>query len=749
MRHPARCPGAWLILALAGSLGCDDGAPGGGDTTGLDARPDAQWVDAEPPAAVDMAAPAVRDGGSAGCGSDAGCADALACDRQDPGGGCFEALCSVDDECPEDTWCDGGACVPGCRLDPDNCAATPAGVLRRCGADHTCVELLPCCGDDDTCRAVPEAECDGQVLRSVATCAPDGAFAEANPCTVGGPLRCEWDGACGEAFYCDPVDQRCYPGCRADDPFSCPAHFVCGDGHACVELPCEEDADCPDFAFCQTGPESLCREGCRLDGCRDSLVCDPWTRECGVDHDGCRPELCPPGTYCPGPQPVFPMECVPIPVLPCPNGHQDCSEFEHCDPETAMCVEGCLDDAFEDQDGFADTPPLALSPPDADGARHGSAEDRILCPGTRDFYAVTLAPGERMRVTVDCGEAIDCVDARVFHENLFDHSDLFEHTAPPRGFDYPPLGVSLQRETTYTLEIIGQGRVDYRLDVRTTRQACFPDESEPNDTADTGRYLMRRNHTFVDQSLCADDEDWFCFEPGRNGAVRIELTTTPESDAVTVELFALSHAQAPGGLAEPDYGGDDVAVELTAQGAVHRFARDHDTASFSSEPWCARVRLADGSTAADYHVAFSVAESDDFACERVRNDSFETGIDLDAIPELVTDGLLTPDVDHQVTVDGVLCARDVDYHCFTAAEGDTLQAWLVGDGVAGTLTAQLFDPNQQPIGAPAEHTSPGDPVERAEAPDVTAGRHCVVVDGNGPSQGPYDLFVRRAPRAVP
>ncbi|MCA9557146.1 MAG: hypothetical protein KC583_01170 [Myxococcales bacterium] len=567
-----------------------------------------------------------------------------------------------------------------------------------------------------------------------AAAAHDGALSDSGTASDGGPPDCSAESSCVDAGQCTDAagDGGCPDGLRCDPATG-----------ACAAQRCADDTDCPEAFYCALERGPSCQLGCRLDGCGVVGDCDPGRRLCVIVDRVCDPERCPEGTRC------LPARFDCAGLAACPNGDADCRGDEHCDAETGRCVVGCLDDAFERQDGFADAPALVLSPPDADGARHGSAEDRIVCPGTRDFYAVTLAPGERMRVTADCGGALDCLDARVFHENLFDHSDLFDDIASAPGFDYPPLGASREHETTYTLEIIGHGRVAYRLDVRTTLQGCFPDDSEPNDSAETGRAASRRDDFFEDQSLCADDEDWFCGEPGANGGLDFVLSTTPPSDPVSVELFALSRASAPDGLIDPNYDAEDVSVEMTPDGTLHRFRRDPDTASFSDEPWCARVRLADGGVAAEYAVRFRIVASDDFACDLVANGTFDTAVDLDAVLELAQDGLLTPDFVQAVPVDGDLCPRDEDYFCLTAAAGDTLQAWLVGDGVAGTLTVQFFDPLQRPIGPAVEHTGSWEPAVPAETRAPAAGRYCILVDGEGPSQGTYDLFVRRTPRADP
>lgn len=754
MRLHASRPGVWLALALAPLVGCDDGAADATDAALLDALPDLYLVDgsaaptdaAARPTDADATDAAVTDGGPKPCAADAGCADAGVCDPQVPG--CGEVLCTVDSECPDDAWCDGDECARGCRLEPDNCEATPAGVRRRCGDDHTCVELRPCCGADDTCSAVPEAECEGQVLRAVPTCREGGAFAGDDPCSVGGDARCATDDDCDRPFYCHPVDQRCYPGCRIGVPGTCHRWQVCTHDRACVVQPCAVNDDCPDAYYCDPDHGPSCRPGCRDDdGCSAREFCHPIDRWCASIESECDPRLCPEFTRCL--QPFF--GCVGLDA--CPNGDEDCRGDEHCDAETGMCAEGCIDDAFEGQDGFADAPPIVLSPPDGTGARRGSAQDRILCPGTRDFYAVTLAPHERMRVTIDCGRdrfgRNECA-ARVHGEDVPNGPRRFDHTAPPRGFDFPPLDMTLPREATYVIEVFGFGRITYAIEVETTAALCFPDDNEPNDTAEeTGRPVAWNEGFLSSQSLCADDEDWFCAEPGTNGGLGLTLTTTPDSDPVSVEIYALSGARAPGGLAQPAYGGEDVSVEMTPDGTVYRFARDPDTASFSAEPWCVRVRLADGGTAAEYDVRFWLAVSDDFACEPAPNDTRDTAVDLDALPDLTVDGLLTPDVDLEVPVDGVLCPRDVDFYCFTLTAGDTAQAWVVDDGLVGDVIVQLFEPAGRPVGPEVAPTRPGEPPDRAEARDAAPGRYCVSVDGLGAAQGTYDLFVRRSPRATP
>ena len=120
-----------------------------------------------------------------------GCRDDRICEAETRE--CIRPPCAVDTDCEDDFFCDGQACLPGCRQEPDSC--------RR---GEFCDERRRCVPDDAPRDCVDDAEC-----------------VEAN----------------GAGWFCDGTD--CQPPCGS--------HDECVDGEACIEGRCAEG--CRDDEF--------------------------------------------------------------------------------------------------------------------------------------------------------------------------------------------------------------------------------------------------------------------------------------------------------------------------------------------------------------------------------------------------------------------------------------------------------------------------------------------------------------------
>ena len=658
---------------------------------------------------------------------------------------CADVPCAADADCDQTEWCNAGACEAGCRLDPDNCTPSDSGATRQCNADRACVELLPCCSADNACSEALEADCDGQVLRGVPSCVVDGLPEGTDACSAGGDPGCESDDACDAGFYCNGTDNRCYPGCRRDDPSSCPTDQVCDDKNRCVDLPCTADGDCPDDFYCDTEGGLICRTGCRVGSCPAGGDCNTDTRICErpiCDPDD--PNACGPDQYCDARLLICREEG-------CEPDSSNCEPDEFCDSEIGRCEAGCRDDANEANDSTEAATEIVLGMPDANGARRGTAMGQVICSGNADFFAVTVPANERIRVTVTYNDnGIDALDARLHGDDVEDGPLLFDSPQVPERFDFPPVGTNIQHETTYYIEVFGNvaESLEYTLGVQTSgAAACFADDSEPNDTARDGRQVEGNQQTFAGQTICADDEDWFCADLATGSGLTLTLTAAPGSGALAMEVFSLTRAQQAGGLGNPNYGEDDVTVRDIPAGTEYSFHADQDSASFSDEQWCVRVRPDAPNVEAEYDLRFEIQGGSECPNDgnTEPNDDRATAVDLDGIAALTTDDLLTAMQDLEVPLETFICARDIDFFCFTAEEGDILEAWAVGDGVAGELAVQFYDPAGVPVGREARHTASGEMPDKADVANTVAGRYCVSVDGQGPAQGPYTLNLNRSP----
>ncbi|MBV71360.1 MAG: hypothetical protein CMH52_08415 [Myxococcales bacterium] len=119
-----------------------------------------------------------------------GCRDERICDPESRE--CVRPPCAIDTDCEDAFFCDGIVCLPGCRLEPDNCdRGDYCDERRRCVSD----DVPRDCVDDAECQDANGAGwfCDGT------DCQP--------PCA--GHDDCPADEAC--------IDGRCAVGCRDDD----------------------------------------------------------------------------------------------------------------------------------------------------------------------------------------------------------------------------------------------------------------------------------------------------------------------------------------------------------------------------------------------------------------------------------------------------------------------------------------------------------------------------------------------------
>ncbi len=168
--------------------------------------------------------------------------------------------CEDDIDCPFDRYCQRGACIQGCRVQPDNCAPENNRPTACDPVPRSCRTQVPCCAEG-ACALVFEGTCAGTVAQAN-DCRDD-------PCRP----RCATDAQCPEDTYCRTSDQRCVEGCRLNDPASCPRTETCdGTTRDCGPRACDEDADCPDFQLCDGGRCAV--------PCEDDAECGP-DRVCG------------------------------------------------------------------------------------------------------------------------------------------------------------------------------------------------------------------------------------------------------------------------------------------------------------------------------------------------------------------------------------------------------------------------------------------------------------------------------------
>lgn len=691
-----------------------------------------------------------------GCREDgSGCAPGQSCDAETRL--CSFPPCDNDAQCPDGTFCGPDAeCATGCRLE-DPCPGTaPDGRPLSCDPEsRECVAQSACCvpaGGGESCElASSAAQCEargGQLLTS-------GLLCDDEPCTQ----RCELDADCedldvgGATFYCDPSDMRCREGCREGD---CAGDLVCDTARrVCVSQPCVTTADCAGGQYCE--PTSLvCVTGCGVDadcpaglGCVNNICvdrCDPAASDCAS------------GQYCDAQTLICRDLCA---------THADCADAEACDPVTQQCVRGlCRDDeplgdlSGEPNSTFATASQLTLTPiPSEPGKASARAQGRIICGADVDLYRLSLAQGERMRVTLSHDATADLV-VRIFSER--DLSTPVAVSAPSQNPDqiiYPGEGEVLEAQA-YFIEVGGAldaaDRVAYDLSVQTAPvgDACFADIRETgagDDTYATATALVPNGVSrFDDGSVCVGDQDWFSLPLTINDGLTVRVTTDLGAQPVRFELYPRASLGGILGTPTPSFVVtlDESVDDLNLGVRVYELSVARGSMSFSVDgEWVIAVKPGAPNAYASYSIEVA-HEADGGVCvneAREPNNSVGAGVDLAQTFgfQLDNNGLLAQGRENRV-VDGVICAADLDYYCLSLATGDLLEAWIKSDAVVGSLEVRIVDGEGGAVGsAPARHTATGDSPSKVSLLGASVGEYCVVVDGLANAQGPYELTVVR------
>lgn len=259
-----------------------------------------------------------------GC-REGGCPGGQACDLASR-----QCRCADDAGCPARTWCDNGACVPGCKATGEGCATGVCDVATHqchCENDGQCVAGEYCGGGRCTpgCRLVPD---DCQVGR----CSPATHQCEAGAC--GRDVDCPNGQACLLVVENDlPVlqcgaalaDGRAEAPCRND--LQCASRLCLNAGH-CFSA-CERDADCPSRRCVTINITIDDGDPVEFQSCAPALV------QCGADVDCPMGQACLPTGDDPA-QPARPLMACRAPVgLP---GGAACADAGQC--ASNVCIDG-------------------------------------------------------------------------------------------------------------------------------------------------------------------------------------------------------------------------------------------------------------------------------------------------------------------------------------------------------------------------------------------------------------------------
>ncbi len=289
----------------------------------------------------------------------------------------------------------------------------------------------------------------------------------------------------------------------------------------------------------------------------------------------------------------------------------------------------------------------------------------------------------------------------------------------------------------------------YQLFVVVGDGPCFPDRNEPNDGPAQATEPWEARFWDEGLRICPGDEDWWAVELDQNDGFELEVCVQTGGGNVEVSIFdpgrvERGELQDPGFVtAEGELRGGETCYELWLQenGDVHR-----------GGDWMVRVRGAGPEAVARYRIQARRALlecllPEEGELDRGGNDEQGGALRLDDIEALVDeDGLLTPDVEHVVPGQRLLCPTDdVDWFCFRTQDSDSLEAWLTCDEARGELHVRITDDVGNVVGG-AGRCVRGES-RHAGAVAGADGSYCIQVAGDGAAHGPYTLHVLREPVA--
>ncbi len=753
---------ALLVCALAvWGAGCDDstgsGGGGGEDATGGaggDSGTDNEMgpggnveTDAEPPPVCegecfddgecgDGQYCFFEEGDAIGCCT-AGCRlDPDSCDDgfhcEEASRECVEDPCTSDDDCADTEYCaepgDNGHCEEGCR-DGGACPVHEMGYDQACNTEsRECEPLIPCCTQAGLCET--SFTCDGQQIPELATCI-DGLQCD---------VSCEADSDCGEDASVFCLDSGvCGPGCREEDPSSCPPEQVCVKGD-CVEAPCENDEECPDAGYCDD--DGTCHQGCRdNDGC-------PGEQQC-IDHECQEEPPCEGDDDCEAPQYCLEGGCVDL----C-EGNEDCPDGFFCNEE-GRCEAGCRDDANEDDDVQDDAVEMECGGVNGDGFRLCSAvtdendEPLGLCSDDNgnepiDWHHVRLEQAERMQITL----THPAENNMVLTLNGVEVGDaiVVDSLDDVKVIEFPEVN-DVRNAADYYISVSGAGsdpRAEYELNVVIGDGACFPDprDLDGNDNTPANAFEVEVNPFHAAGVICAGDEDWFLLDLAQNDGLDIEVLAAPGADELDVQVFSQAAVDNINFPANPNFVAD--APMMIAEGTQYAINVPRNADINVAGNWYVRVKGHDAQNLARYAIDIFVdggMECPDEAGEP-GNDAIEGAVDLN--DEFGDGGAIPADEDH--TRGAAVCPQgDNDWYCFSAGANESFEAWLDCDGFLGEARIEFTDDGGNAVGQGAT-CSDGGAEARASvrANDEDNQTLCVRVSGGVAGSGEYTLNFRRA-----
>ncbi|MBM4320464.1 MAG: hypothetical protein FJ125_11015, partial [Deltaproteobacteria bacterium] len=573
---------------------------------------------------------------------------------------CVANPCTGDADCAADHWCripegeTGGACVAGCRLEPDSC---PEGKHCEAGAqDHACVDDVPItcatagCPDGQHChpgllvcvQCLERAHCAEDELCVSNACeqaCPDGC-PEGEVCNLAtrqcDPIDCVEAGVCPGGQICCPGTRRCTPGecrsatcCRGD--LDCieegnrwcrdahAANYYCGEDNSCGVETCRDDGSCPEDSWCDMATDPpACRRGCRMDGCDlPGQVCDPETRSCAYSR--------------------------------CPNGQQDCTctpdEQFYCSPRTGRCEPGCCGDEVCDQvigehcdEESRVCTPLICARGNVD-CRRAPWPDGTFCDGRLD--PPRCMPG--CQLDDDCPDGKPCTAG---------------HVCGCQRDEDCAAGLKCRAELCVAECASHADCPDgYCGEDDRCQEGCLADAFEENDDRQHAALLPTADGQHQWLSICRGEEDWYAVHLRPGDSLAFQLSFDHEQMMVVAQIY---HPDPELGALVTSTNGpldDSAVVELDG-------ARVVSEGDYLIRVMAVQPLLASGFY--DMEVLFE-------AGHHCRGDALEGELGNDTQGQAAT-------IEAQTYSELTLCPRDADWFRIALAAGDTITARATCDG---------------------------------------------------------------------
>lgn len=673
MLGPARSPwrGCLTLLVPLALAACSSGGGGGGEGDGCVSNRDCASGSV-------CVAGACLGGDTTGCQIDADCPLGEVCNPESNKCGVVEVIaCSADMDCPADQTCNTltGVCIDA---------------PRRCGEGASCPMGRYCDETQSTCVAcLIDDHCPGEDVCEAGACVDPE-----KPTNPGG--------GCTEDTECNPPLTVCESGACT---LGCaqPGGLLCADGEVCdtsngrcvrIEGPCTADPDCtPPMTVCETGQ---CIPGCGQIGgvqCSGGQTCNVNTGRCAAGGDVCvtDDDCNAPSTICN----LFSGVCEPG------CGTTGCAMGETCNAGTGRCEGGqtCNPDRFEPNDSAGSPAQINVGP----------QSGLTVCPGDTDFFAISLAAGDSVDVTLSfvAGEGnldlelLDPSGAVVATSAGTTGTEQISFQATASGVHI--VHVSLTRDSGPT-----PGNT-YTLDIQAQVAPCPNDRFEENDSDLAARLITPGNETNL--NVCLGDEDFYdvFLQPG---------------DTLTVDL-AFSHAE-----------GDIDAQILGFLGlplAAGASVTDNESLSYTTTNgglFSVRVVLATDAgnvpgNPYDMNITVSRAPPPSMCMPDALEDN----------DSAATASPLSPGNQSNLTV----CPQDDDFYGLSLTAGDRLTVNVTFSDAEGDIDVELLNPSGTSVASASSSTDDETFAYTAAASGAHVLRVFLYADAGAQTGNPYAL----------